>query len=191
METNKEKKDQIFIAFVIVGVLGVIVSNLLSNTANFEILATQSILFAITMYGIFYAIPSIYLKFKKWITSPKIKNLKIEKKYLQDGTLAIVLSNREYRKPVIWIYKLQIADNPLTWFPINIADFPIKSGNHKEIFYIKWDKQHRYFVTADFQNDDYEKVFGYGVYKFESVQKDGLKLRDAEMSKMPINHSPE
>jgi hypothetical protein len=169
MDTNKDKKDQIFIAFVIVGVLGVIVSNLFSSSVNFEILATQSAIFAITMYGIFYGIPSIFINFRKWINTPKIKNIKLEKKYMQNGTLAFQLLNKEYRKPAIWVSRLQIADNPLSWFPISSAGFSIKSGSSKEIFHLKWDKPHRYFVVADFQNDDYKKVFGVGIYKFDIV----------------------
>ena len=94
MDTNKDKKDQIFITFVIVGVLGVIVSNLLSSSVNFEILATQSAIFAITMYGVFYGIPSIFIKFKNWTNTPKIKNIRLEKKYLKDGTLAFQVFNK-------------------------------------------------------------------------------------------------
>ena len=34
---------------------------------------------------------------------------------------------------------------------------------------MKWDKLHRYFAVADFNNDDYKKVFGIGVHKFDIV----------------------
>ena len=167
METKKDKKDQVFIGFIVIGVMGVVVSNLFSGNVNFSVLATQSIIFVVTMYVIFYAIPSIFTKLKRWIDTPKLRNLRLEKDYLQNGTLAFQLSNKEFRKPFIWVSKLQIADNPLSWFPISSCKFPIKSGERKDIFHLKWDKSHRYFVVADFNNDNYKKVFSIGVNKFD------------------------
>ena len=169
MKMKQDKKDQVFIGLIVIGILGVVASNLFSSNANSLVLVFQSFLFAIIMYGIFYVTPSTIRKFKQWINTPKIKNLRIEKKYLQNGSLAFQLFNKERRKPAFWVSKLQIADNPLSWFPISGSGFSIKSGSSKEIFYVNWDKQHRYFTVADFNNDNYKKVFGVGVYKFDIV----------------------
>src|SRR5215216_7427715 len=96
----------------------------------------------------------------KWRNTPKIRNIRLGKKHLKSGDVAFELTNKEFRKPVIWISKLQIADNPLSWFPISGAGFSIKSGESKNIFAAKWDQAHRYFRIADFQNDNYHKIFG-------------------------------
>ena len=178
METKNDKRDQVFIGFIVIGVIGVIVSNLFSSDANVAVLVSQTIFFVVTMYAIHYAIPSVFRKFRQWANAPKIKNLRLEKEYLADGTLALQLSNKEFRKEAIWVSKLQIADNPLSWFPISGARFSIKSGRSKAIFHAKWDKRHRYFVVADFNNDDYKKVFGVGVYKFDIVVTYGYSERE-------------
>jgi len=101
METKKDKKDQVFIGFVIIGVMGVVVSNLLTTDVNFAILVTQSIPLAVAMYIIFYGAPSIFAKLRQWINTPKIKNLKLEKKSLENGNLAFLLFKKEFRKPAI------------------------------------------------------------------------------------------
>ena len=134
MKQDKKEKDQIFIGLVITGILGVVASSIFSSNINSLVLVIQSILFAITMYGIFYGIPSIFRKLNRWKNTPKIKNLKLKKKYLKNGDLAFQLFNNEYRKPIFWVSKLQIADNPLSWLPISGSGFSIKSGSSKRNF---------------------------------------------------------
>jgi hypothetical protein len=183
METKKDKKDQIFISFVITGVLVVVVSNFLSTNSNFTILATQSTLFALVMYGIFYGIPTILLKLNQWMSAPRNKNINLNKRQLENGNLVLELINNEFRKSAVWVNKLQIADNPLSWFPISGAGFSIKPGDSKEIFYMKWDKLHRYFSIADFDNNDYKKVYGVGVYKFDIAITYGFSEKEKDRIK--------
>jgi hypothetical protein len=102
-----------------------------------------------------------------WRKTPRIRNLRLGKRLLKNGDVKFELTNKEFRKPMIWISKLQIADNPLSWFPISGAGFPIKSGESRGIFTARWDKTHRYFRIADFQDHDYGKVFGVGEYEFD------------------------
>lgn len=119
----------------------------------------------------------------KWQKTPKIKNLRLGKKHLRNGDVAFELTNREFRKPMIWVSRLQIADNPLTWFPVSGAGFSIKSGASRDIFTAKWDKAHRYFRIGDFQNDNYHKVFGVGEHEFDIVLTYGFTEKGNELIK--------
>lgn len=113
--------------------------------------------------------------FMKWKNTPKIRNIRLGQENLPDGRLAFQLINKEFIEPEMWISRLQIADNPLSWFPISAAGFSIKSGESRNIFFVKWDKEHRYFVIQDFQENIYnKKVFGVGEYNFNITLRYGF-----------------
>jgi hypothetical protein len=113
--------------------------------------------------------------FVDWKNAPKIKNIRLSQEHLPDGRLALQLINKEFIEPEMWISRLQIANNPLSWFPISAAGFSIKSGESRNIFFVKWDKEHRYFVIEDFQENIYKKkVFGVGEYNFNITLRYGF-----------------
>lgn len=106
-------------------------------------------------------------KIKQWKDIPKSKNIKLKARYLPNGNVVFTLLNGEFRKPKMWISKIQIADNPQTWFPISQANLPLKYNDTTNILFLKWDKTKRYFQAADYRDDNYHKVFGVGAHKFE------------------------
>jgi hypothetical protein len=113
--------------------------------------------------------------FIKWKNTPKIRNITLGQENLPDGRLAFQLINKEFIEPEMWISRLQIADNPLSWSPISAAGFSIKSDESRNIFFVSWDKEHRYFVIQDFQENIYDKkVFGVGEYNFNITLRYGF-----------------
>jgi len=148
---------------------------------------TTTVVIFITLLILFTAIVNFFwLRVSdliSWRNTPKIKNLRLEKRSLKNGDVAFELANKEIRKPMIWVSKLQIADNPLSWFPISGAGFAIKSGERKEIFHAKWDEAHRYFLIADFQNDNYHKIFGVGEHEFDIVITYGFNEKGNDLIK--------
>jgi hypothetical protein len=100
---------------------------------------TTTVVIFITLLILFTAIVNFFWlrvsDLMNWRNTPKIRNLRLEKRVLKNGDVAFELVNKEFRKPVIWVSKLQIADNPLSWFPISGAGFAIKSGERQEIFH--------------------------------------------------------
>lgn len=66
---DKEKKDQLFITIVILGTMGVVMTNILSKDVNFFALAIESIGFIVVMYTVFYAVPAVYKKTSNTIVS--------------------------------------------------------------------------------------------------------------------------
>ena len=182
MESQKEKRDQIFIAFIIVGVVAVVLSNAISGNGTGTIFA-NTFIFILIMYALFYVAPYCFRKIKEWRSTPKPKNIKLEKETLDDGKTAFFILNKEFRKSKLFISRIQIADNSLTWFPISTTSLSLKTNDTEKIFFLTWDKQHRYFYFSDFGDHPYRKVFGVGVYKFDIVITYGFNEKGNDLIK--------
>ena len=161
----EKEKAIAFYTILTVG-LGVIVTLDISNNVAIRILFIQALLFSAIMY-VCVKVPFFYSAFNDWKNTPKPRNIKLSARQLPNGGVVFTLLNREFRRPNMWISKIQVADNPQTWFPISQANISLKYKDITNILFLKWDKAKRYFQAADYRDDNYRKVFGVGDHKFE------------------------